>query len=108
MLEHSPLVTIVVLTYHKFDRIKNNLESIAKQEYPHIEVLIQDDGSSNFDRDYLEGLCNATLGHRKWRVHQNEQNLDMSASCCMEIAGIESMIPGVEAPKVGSMLGERE
>ena len=40
--------------------------------------------------------------------NQNEQNLDMSASCCMEIAGIESMIPGVEAPKVGSMLGERE
>lgn len=75
MLEHSPLVTIVVLTYHKFDRIKNNLESIAKQEYPHIEVLIQDDGSANFDRAYLEGLCNATLGHRKWRVHQNEQNL---------------------------------
>ena len=36
MLEHSPLVTIVVLTYHKFDRIKNNLESIAKQEYPHM------------------------------------------------------------------------
>lgn len=75
MLERSPLVTIVVLTYRKFDRLQSNLESIAKQEYSNIEVLIQDDGSSNFDRDYLEGLCQSVLRDRKWRVHQNEKNL---------------------------------
>ena len=75
MLERSPLVTIVVLTYHRFDRIQNNLESIARQDYANIEVLIQDDGSPNFDRDYLEGLCQSTLGNRKWLVHQNEKNV---------------------------------
>lgn len=73
-MEHCPLVTIVVLTYQRFDWIKNNLESIAKQKYRNIEVVIQDDSSPNFDRAYLEGLCKATLGNRKWIVHQNEKN----------------------------------
>ena len=75
MLAHNPLVTIVVLTYHKFDGIKKNLESIAKQKYPNIEVIIQDDGSPNFDRVYLEGLCESILVNQKWIVHQNENNM---------------------------------
>lgn len=87
MLEHSPLVTIVVLTYHKFDKIKSNLESIAKQDYLHIEVLIQDDGSANFDREHLEGLCKSTLGNRKWRIHHNEKNLGTVKSFNIAISG---------------------
>ena len=74
MLEHNPLVTVVVLTYHKFDRIKNNLESIARQDYPNIEILVQDDGSANFDRAYLEDLCGSVLGNRKWSVHHHGKN----------------------------------
>lgn len=75
MPEYGPLVTIAVLTYQKFDKIKCNLESIAKQDYPNIEVLIQDDGSANYDRAHLEGLCGALLGDRKWRVQHQEKNV---------------------------------
>lgn len=75
MLEYGPLVTIVVLTYQKFDEIKANLESIAKQDYLNMEVIIQDDGSPNFDRDYLEGFCKSALGKQRWRVHHNEKNV---------------------------------
>lgn len=75
MLEYGPLVTIVVLTYQKFDGIQANLESIARQDYLHTEVIIQDDGSPNFDRDYLEGVCKSALGKQKWRVHHNEKNV---------------------------------
>lgn len=71
----NPLVTIVVLTYHKFDGIRKNLESIGKQNYPNIEVIIQDDGSPNFDKNHLEKLCEDSLGSRKWIIHQNEKNM---------------------------------
>lgn len=71
----KPFVTMVVLTYYKFDGIKNNLESLAKQDYTDFEVIIQDDGSPNFDRTYLEELAENTLGEIPWTVHQNEQNM---------------------------------
>lgn len=71
----KPFVTIVVLTYYKFDGIKKNLESLAKQDYTDFEVIIQDDGSPNFDRAYLEGLAADILGEIPWTVHQNEKNV---------------------------------
>lgn len=71
----KPFVTMVVLTYYKFDGIKKNLESLAKQDYTDFEVIIQDDGSPNFDRAYLEELAENTLGEIPWTVHQNEQNM---------------------------------
>lgn len=71
----KPFVTVVVLTYYKFDGIKNNLESLAKQDYTDFEVIIQDDGSPNFDRAYLEELAADTLGEIPWTVHQNEKNM---------------------------------
>lgn len=37
------------------------------------------------------------------KENETGQELDMSASCCMEVAGIESMVPGIEAPKIGDM-----
>ena len=91
----KPLVTIVVLTYYKFDGIKQNLESIAKQKYPNIEVIIQDDGSANFDRDYLENLCKTTLGDFKWLVHQNEKNMGTvrSFNTAIELANGEFVFP---------------
>ena len=36
----------------------------------------------------------------------NTKGLDLDASCCMEIAGIESMIEGVDAPVVRDMIGK--
>ncbi len=71
----KPFVTIMVLTYYKFDGIKKNLESIAKQDYTDFEVIIQDDGSPNFDRAYLEDLAGDILGEIPWTIHQNEENI---------------------------------
>ena len=71
----KPSVTMVVLTYYKFDGIRKNLESLAKQDYTDFEVIIQDDGSPNFDRAYLEELAKNTLGEIPWTIHQNEKNM---------------------------------
>lgn len=91
----NPLVTIVVLTYHKFDGIKKNLESIVKQEYPNIEVIIQDDGSPNFDRDYLKSLADDTLGDIPCMIHQNEKNMGTvrSFNTAIDLASGEFVFP---------------
>lgn len=91
----KPFVTIVVLTYYKFDGIKKNLESIAKQDYTEFEVIIQDDGSPNFDRAYLEELAENTLGEIPWMVHQNEKNMGTvrSFNAAVELAKGEYIFP---------------
>lgn len=51
-----PLISVVVLTYKRFDTIKKTIESIYEQDYNSIELVISDDGSQNFDREFIEQL----------------------------------------------------
>ena len=48
MTNSLPLVTVILLTYKKFDGIKETLESIFIQSYGNIELIIADDGSDNY------------------------------------------------------------
>lgn len=52
------LVTIYVLTYKKFHHLYSNIDSILRQSYGNIELIISDDGSDNFPeedvREYIE------------------------------------------------------
>ena len=46
--QHStPLISIVVLTYNSASTVQETLDSIARQEYPELEVLVCDDGSTD-------------------------------------------------------------
>ena len=46
------------------------------------------------------------MNYSENKEEQTGQNLDMSASCCMEVAGIESMVSGIEPPKVEDMVND--
>lgn len=43
------LVSFVMLTYQSFDGVIDTLASLFEQDYPSIELIISDDGSSNYD-----------------------------------------------------------
>lgn len=51
-----PKVSIVVLTYNNFDNLKRNIDSILMQSFKDYEVIIQDDGSNNFNRGWIMSL----------------------------------------------------
>lgn len=42
-------VSIIILTYKKFNQLKRNIQSILQQIYENIEVIVSDDGSPNFN-----------------------------------------------------------
>lgn len=46
-MENLPLVSVVVLTYHSADTVTETLDSIKKQDYPNIELIITDDDSKD-------------------------------------------------------------
>ena len=49
-----PLITVVTMTYKKFDQLKQTIDSVLSQDYPNIEYFISDDGSDNFPLDSIE------------------------------------------------------
>lgn len=49
-------VSVVVLTYNDFSLLHRCLKSVFAQNYQNIELIIQDDGSKNFDRSAIEEL----------------------------------------------------
>lgn len=78
----QPLVTIVVITYNTQDFVLETLESIRKQTYPNIELIISDDGS----KDETVSLCNNWLqANSHFFVHTKlittEQNGGIPANC---------------------------
>ena len=60
MEKHYPKVSIVVPTYNRADYLKECLDSIIKQDYPNLEIIVSDDNSTdntfevvkNFQRKY--------------------------------------------------------
>lgn len=54
----KPLVTIVTLTYKKFDKLFETINSVFEQDYPNIEYIIADDGSENFPKAKIDDFIN--------------------------------------------------
>lgn len=51
---NRPLVSVILLSYNNYSYIYEALDSVLNQDYPNIELIISDDGSSNFDRPAIE------------------------------------------------------
>lgn len=69
MNKSLPLITVNMLTYNNFIYLEQALESVFSQTYPNIELIISDDGSTNFDLEYIEELCS--------RRSKNIQNINI-------------------------------
>lgn len=69
------MVSIIVLTYKNFQNLKNNIRSIAEQKYDDYEVIIQDDGSPNFNFAFVESLVKQSGKPDKFHIERNEKNL---------------------------------
>ena len=50
----KPMVSVVTLTYKKFEYIYDAIDSVLSQKYPCIEYIISDDGSCNFPQKEIE------------------------------------------------------
>ena len=72
-----PLVSCITTTYQKFDYIFETLDSIFSQDYPNIEIIIGDDGSSNFPFKEIEDYVNQKKSQNIKNVlilHENENH----------------------------------
>jgi len=76
--EKPPKVSIVILTYQKFDGVYRTLDTVLTQTYKNIEIIISDDGSERFPEDeitlWTEKKCLTCV-----KIRRNESNLGVVA-----------------------------
>lgn len=64
----SPLVSICIPHFNAFPHIKQTLDSVRKQEYPNIEVVLVDDGSTDSAAiEYLRSI-ETEFKQRGWKI----------------------------------------
>ena len=68
-----PLVSIITLCYNQEAIIGRAIESVIKQTYPNIQLVIVDDGSKDGSRDLINQWKNRYP--EKIKVHFNERNI---------------------------------
>jgi glycosyltransferase involved in cell wall biosynthesis len=65
--EKQPLVSIVMPAYNYARYLGEAIDSVLAQDYPKVELIVLDDGSTDHTREVLEGY-----GERfYWETHQN-------------------------------------
>lgn len=53
----SPLVSIITLTYNRFEKLIKTIDSVFEQNYCNLEYIICDDGSNQFPTKIIEQYC---------------------------------------------------
>lgn len=75
--ENLPLVSIVILTYKKFEFIWGAIDSVYSQDYPVIQLIISDDGSDNFPEFEIERYLQnkKATNIQSYKIIHHEQNV---------------------------------
>lgn len=73
----KPLISVVTLTYKKFEYLFDTIDSVLDQTYPRIEYIISDDGSPNFPQKEIEEYISTNKGKNiiKFNVISGSENI---------------------------------
>ena len=74
------LVSVTLVTYNSGRFIRRCLESVLEQTYPHLEVIVIDNASTDGTADILERFGG------KCRIHYNQENIGFAAAQNQAIA----------------------
>lgn len=70
--DRAPLVTIIVPAYNRAGGLlEATLDSILEQDYPHLECLVLDDGSTDSTPQVLERYAAVHPERMRWERHEN-------------------------------------
>ena len=86
--EDFPLFSMCIVTFNQRHLVEECIDSVLKQDYPNIELLIYDDESSDFDVGEVTGYIDAHKREniRNVIVHKQEHNVGTTRNCIDVIA----------------------
>jgi O-antigen biosynthesis protein len=69
--EKSPLVSVIIPTFNRAERLANAIQSVEAQDYPNYEVIVVDDGSTKVEAVTFLKSLEEVFAQRDWKIiHQ--------------------------------------
>ena len=75
-LDGVPLVSIIISTHNRAVQLAEAVESVRRQDYPRLEVILINDGSTDETAEVIDSYRN----DRRFRIITNSTNLGLAAS----------------------------
>ena len=93
-----PLASIVILTYKRFDTLQRAIDSVFMQNYPRIELIVQDDGSTNYDDAVVANMIkqhnnNCNIENIITHSNQKNQGTVKNFNCAVGLCSGDIIIP---------------
>jgi len=76
MLSSSPLVSVIIPTYNRAKLLPRALESVLAQDYPHLEIIVIDDASTDETPNVLKAFADPRI-----QVFRHPENKGHGAAC---------------------------
>lgn len=73
--EKLPLVSVIIPTYNRMDTLPRSMESVLRQTYGNLELIVVDDGSTDGTEEYVKGMAD-----RRIRYVQGDGNRGPAAA----------------------------
>lgn len=87
--EQDPIVTVIIPVYNVLPYFKDTIESVIKQTYYNLEIIIIDDGST----DGSEVICDEYLADKRVRViHQENKGLSKARNVGLDLMSGEYVV----------------
>lgn len=74
---NKPLASVILLTYNQEDLVEESLQSILKQTYSPLEIIISDDFSKDKTTEKIMAVVAKYQGPHQIKVNFNQQNLGL-------------------------------
>src|SRR6266404_9372977 len=79
-MAYNDLVSVTLVTYNSGRFIKRCLDSVLEQKYPHLEIIVVDNASTDGTADILEPFTD------RCTIHYNQENVGFAAAQNQAIA----------------------
>ena len=60
-----PLVSVIIPTYNRIDTLPRSMESVLRQTYGNLELIVVDDGSTDGTEEYVKGMADGRIRYVK-------------------------------------------
>ena len=67
--QKTPLVSVVIPTYNRIHSLPASVESVLKQTYENLELIIMDDGSGDGTEAYVKSIADERVRYQKSDVN---------------------------------------